>query len=84
MPASHITQATEFAKPLMDPLVAFGADPIHINTWILHFPYSLLPLLLVSFAVLGHIVLSRKLSARQSEATLASRMVQSPKKLIAP
>jgi hypothetical protein len=42
---------------------AFGPKPEHINTWILFFPYSLLPLLLVGFAVLGHIVLSRKLYA---------------------
>jgi hypothetical protein len=47
---------------LTSPLVrAFGGEPKHVNTWVLFFPYSLLPLLLVGFATLGHIVLSRKL-----------------------
>jgi small-conductance mechanosensitive channel len=49
---------------------AFGQGPEHINTWILFFPYSLLPLLLVSFAVLGHIILSRKLIAQPTQASL--------------
>lgn len=39
----------------------FGTSPVHINTWVLYFPYSLLPSLLVSFAVLGHLLLTRKL-----------------------
>jgi hypothetical protein len=40
---------------------AFGTAPIHINSWVLYFPYSLLPSILVSFAVLGHVLLTRKL-----------------------
>lgn len=48
---------------LTSPLVAaFGSAPTHINTWILFFPYSLLPLVLVSAAVFGHLVLTRKLA----------------------
>ncbi len=47
---------------LTSPFVhAFGDTPAHVNTWILFFPYSLLPMCLVSAAVFGHIVLSRKL-----------------------
>jgi hypothetical protein len=42
---------------------AFGPEREHLNIWVLFFPYSLLPLLLVSYAVLGHIVMSRKLYA---------------------
>jgi hypothetical protein len=40
---------------------AFGAAPKHINSWVLYFPYSLLPSVLVSVAVLGHVLLTRKL-----------------------
>ena len=43
----------------------FGPDLRHLNTWVLFFPYSLLPLILVGFACLGHIVLSRKLNAQK-------------------
>jgi hypothetical protein len=42
---------------------AFGAAPEHVNSWVLYFPYSLLPSVLVSFAVLGHVLLTRKLLA---------------------
>lgn len=42
-------------------LKTFGDAPQHINTWILFFPYSLLPWVLVSAAVLGHMLLTRKL-----------------------
>lgn len=42
-------------------LHAFGSESAHINSWILYFPYSLLPSLLVSFAVFGHLLLTRKL-----------------------
>jgi hypothetical protein len=42
---------------------AFGAAPKHINSWVLYFPYSLLPSVLVSLAVLGHVLLTRKLLA---------------------
>jgi hypothetical protein len=40
---------------------AFGTAPEHINTWVLHFPYAYLPLLLVNFAVMGHVLATRKL-----------------------
>jgi hypothetical protein len=51
---------------LTSPFVhAFGNTPQHINTWVLYFPYSLLPVLLVSFAVLGHVLLTRKLLAEK-------------------
>jgi hypothetical protein len=40
---------------------AFGAAPEHVNSWVLYFPYSLLPSVLVGFAVLGHVLLTRKL-----------------------
>lgn len=40
---------------------AFGMDAKHVNSWILYFPYSLLPTVLVSFAVFGHVLLTRKL-----------------------
>lgn len=40
---------------------AFGEAPQHINTWVLYFPYSLLPILLVTFAILSHVLLTRKL-----------------------
>jgi hypothetical protein len=42
-------------------LHAFGTAPTHINSWVLYFPYSLLPSILVSCAVFGHILLTRKL-----------------------
>jgi hypothetical protein len=44
---------------------AFGTAPEHINSWVLYFPYSLLPSILVSMAVLGHVLLTRKLLTRQ-------------------
>jgi hypothetical protein len=45
---------------------AFGAAPQHINSWVLYFPYSLLPSVLVSVAVLGHVLLTRKLLSLSS------------------
>ena len=48
---------------LTSPLVAaFGTAPAQVNTWILFFPYTLLPLVLVSAAIFGHIILTRKLA----------------------
>jgi hypothetical protein len=44
---------------------AFGLDAQHINSWVLYFPYSLLPTLLVSYAVFGHVLLTRKLLAQK-------------------
>jgi hypothetical protein len=40
---------------------AFGDAPEHINTWVLYFPYAYLPLLLVNFAVFGHVLATRKI-----------------------
>ncbi len=52
---------------------AFGTAPQHINSWVLYFPYSLLPSVLVSLAVLGHVLLTRKLMADHPIPTLAMR-----------
>jgi hypothetical protein len=46
-------------------LHAFGFDAEHINSWVLYFPYSLLPTLLVTYAVFGHVLLTRKLLAQK-------------------
>jgi hypothetical protein len=46
-------------------LHAFGLDAQHINSWVLYFPYSLLPTLLVAYAVFGHVLLTRKLLAQK-------------------
>jgi hypothetical protein len=43
----------------------FGSDAKHINSWVLYFPYSLLPTLLVTYAVFGHVLLTRKLLAQK-------------------
>lgn len=40
---------------------AFGDDPRHVNTWVLHLPYVWLPAVLVMIALAGHLVLARKL-----------------------
>ena len=39
----------------------FGDDPNHLNTWVLYFPYVWLPVVLVTIAISGHIVIRRKL-----------------------
>jgi hypothetical protein len=44
-------------------VAAFGTDLSKINTWVLFFPYAWLPTVLVSVAVLGHTLVSRKLWA---------------------
>lgn len=44
---------------------AFGIEAEHINSWVLYFPYSLLPMVLVSFAVFGHVLLTRKLLSQE-------------------
>ena len=44
---------------------AFGASPERINSWVLYFPYSMLPTLLVVYAVFGHVLLTRKLLTQQ-------------------
>lgn len=40
---------------------AFGTDPKDVNTWVLYAPYVWLPAILVSTAILSHVVLTRKL-----------------------
>jgi cytochrome bd-type quinol oxidase subunit 1 len=40
---------------------AFGDQPANVNTWVLFFPYVWLPVGLVTAALLGHIVLTRRL-----------------------
>jgi len=44
---------------------AFGDDPRHVNTWVLHLPYVWLPAVLVLIAVAGHIVVTRALPAHR-------------------
>jgi len=40
---------------------AFGDDPRHVNTWVLHLPYVWLPAVLVFIALAGHVVTTRAL-----------------------
>lgn len=42
---------------------AFGREPAQVNTWIAYFPFVWLPAGLVSAAVLGHVLLWRRLLA---------------------
>lgn len=47
---------------LSSPLLhIFGTEPAHVNTWVLYFPYIWLPSVLVTVALMGHIVITRKL-----------------------
>jgi hypothetical protein len=51
---------------------AFGTDPAHLNTWVALFPFVWLPTALVSTALAGHLVITRKLlrkGAGESETT---------------
>jgi hypothetical protein len=43
----------------------FDTNPEHINSWVLYFPYSMLPTLLVVYALFGHVLLTRKLIYQQ-------------------
>jgi hypothetical protein len=43
---------------------AFGQEPARLNTWIAYFPYVWLPAGLVSAALLGHVLLWRRLLSR--------------------
>ncbi|MBC8404127.1 MAG: hypothetical protein H8E15_02790 [Planctomycetes bacterium] len=49
-----------FSSPVF---LAFGDEPENINTWVLYFPYVLLPALLVTNAIFTHVVIFRKLRA---------------------
>jgi len=40
---------------------AFGREPARLNTWVAYFPFVWLPAGLVSAAVLGHVLLWRRL-----------------------
>lgn len=42
---------------------AFGREPAQVNTWVAHFPFVWLPAGLVSAAVLGHVLMWRRLLA---------------------
>ncbi len=42
----------------------FGDDPEHLNTWVLYFPYVWLPVVLVTIAISGHVVIWRKLLSK--------------------
>lgn len=44
---------------------AFGDDPRHVNTWVLHLPYVWLPAVLVFVALAGHVVTTRALLAHR-------------------
>ena len=44
---------------------AFGDDPRHVNTWVLHLPYVWLPAVLVLVALAGHVVTTRALLAHR-------------------
>ncbi len=39
----------------------FGDEPQHLNTWVLYFPYVWLPVVMVTIAIFGHVVVTRKL-----------------------
>lgn len=43
---------------------AFGDDQADLNTWVLYFPYVWLPVVLVTMAICGHIIITRKLLQR--------------------
>lgn len=38
---------------------ALGTDPSNLNTWVLYFPYVWLPVVLVTIAIISHIVITR-------------------------
>ena len=44
----------------------FGDDPRHLNTWVLYMPYVWLPVVLVTIALAGHVVVTRSLRQRAS------------------
>ena len=44
---------------------ALGDAPDKVNTWVLAFPYAWLPTLLVSVALLGHVLVMRKLFSKR-------------------
>jgi hypothetical protein len=47
---------------------AFGGDPRHVNTFVLFFPYTWLPAVLVVVALAGHLIIGRALRTRDTAA----------------
>jgi hypothetical protein len=47
---------------------AFGNDPRHVNTFVLFFPYTWLPAVLVVVALAGHLIVGRALRTRDTAA----------------
>lgn len=43
---------------------AFGSEPENVNSWVAFFPYIWLPTVLVAIAIIGHILVTRKLLGR--------------------
>ncbi len=43
---------------------AFGSEPEQINSWVVFFPYIWLPSVLVVIAIIGHILVTRKLLSK--------------------
>ena len=48
---------------------AFGDSPEDLNTWVLFFPYVWLPVVLVTIAISGHIIITRKLLLQRAGAS---------------
>jgi hypothetical protein len=53
------------------PLLAFGADAEHANTWVAYAPFIWLPTVLVAAAAAGHVVLWRRLLRADGTARAA-------------
>jgi len=53
------------------PLLAFGADAAHANTWVAYAPFIWLPTVLVPAAAAGHVVLWRRLLRAEDATDLA-------------
>ena len=56
--------AIEFIAIASSPMVGLWGGPPHVNTWVLFVPYVWLPVILVTAAVFGHIVITRALLSR--------------------
>jgi hypothetical protein len=52
------------------PLLAFGADAAHANTWVAYPPFIWLPTVLVPAAAAGHVVLWRRLLRSEDKPEL--------------
>jgi hypothetical protein len=58
-----LTAILTIALASLPAIAAFGHEPARLNTWIAYFPYVWLPAGLVSAALLGHVLLWRRLLA---------------------